>query len=286
MRVHLIDGSGYVFRAFYALPPLARSDGQAVNALYGYCGMLGSLIRETCTHMAVIMDGGRSGRQEIDPSYKANRAPKPPELTSQLALIQDATAAYGVASVKVAGIEADDVIATYARQISEAGSECVIYSADKDLMQLLALPGVSIYDPLKKQWVTEQVCLDRIGVTPSQVIDYLSIVGDTADNIPGMPGIGAKTAVALIQRFGSLDEVIRIAERAPSLLPCTKAYQSRVVAGINSALKSRDLVRLQHVENLPPVDGLRFVGPDKATLRAYLNSMEFNLYAHELDKAA
>lgn len=286
MRVHLIDGSGYVFRAFYALPPLARSDGQAVNALYGYCGMLGSLVRETCTHMAVIMDGGRSGRQEIDPAYKANRPPKPPELTSQLALIQDATAAYGVASVKAPGIEADDVIATYARTISESGGECVIYSADKDLMQLLTLPGVSIYDPLKKQWVTEDVCIERIGVKPHQVTDYLSIVGDSADNIPGIPKVGKETAKALINAHGDLNNILRLAECAPSLLACSKAFQTRVANGVESALKSRNLVRLQYVDNLPPVDGLRFVGPDKSTLRAYLNSMEFNLYAHELDRAA
>ncbi len=283
MKVHLIDGSGYVFRAFYALPPLTRSDGTAINAVYGYCQMLWDLVRERdCTHMAVIMDGGRSGREAIDANYKANRKPKPDELIAQLRMIEDATASFGVATVKIAGTEADDVIATYARQIAAQGGEAVVYSMDKDLLPLLTHDGVGIYDPLKKQIVTPAVCAERLGVTPDQVRDYLALVGDASDNIPGVPSIGAKTAAQLLQVHGDLDAILALAASDPRLLSCKPAQASKIADNREAAMISRKLVTLQTIDGLPEIDMLACIDPDPARVRAYLTEMEFNALAADV----
>lgn len=285
MKAHIIDGSGYVFRAYYALPPLTRSDGTPINAVYGYCQMLWELVRaRDCTHMAVIMDGGRSGREIIDAGYKANRKPKPDELIAQLRMIEDATAAFGVATVKIAGKEADDVIATYAQQIAAGGGQATIYSQDKDLLPLLTHDGVGIYDPLKKQVVTSAVCADRLGVTPDQVRDYLALVGDASDNIPGVPGIGAKTAAQLLQVHGDLDAILALAASDPRLLSCKPAQQQKIADNTDAARVSRDLVTLQSVDDLPELDTIACRDPDHERLRAYLLKMEFNGLAGEIDQ--
>ena len=279
MRVKLIDASGYVFRAYYALPPLVRpSDNLPVNALYGYCNMLWSLVQEgECTHMAVILDGGRSGRDEIDPAYKANRKPKPEELITQLRLVEDATASFGIPTVKIDGMEADDVIATYARTIGATGGEALICSSDKDLMQLLTEPNVGIYDPLKKQVVTDEVCIEKMGVEPHQVADYLALVGDAADNIPGVNGIGPKAAAYLLQTHGDLESILAVAERSHHTLGLKPAQAGKLAHPDSHAAArlSRRLVELKMIDGLPDVDLLTYSEPDPERLRAYLREMEF-----------
>lgn len=283
MKLHLIDGSGYIHRAFHALPPLTKADGTAVGALYGYCQMLNSLVEDGgYTHIAVVLDGGHSGRKDIDPDYKATRKEKAPELVAQLLAMPDATASYGVTSVKIAGYEADDVIATMAKRFAADGGDVVVYSSDKDLMQLLAEPGVGMYDPLKKQFVDEEVCRNRLGVAPHKVRDYLALVGDSADNIPGVAGIGAKGAAKLIQAHGSLHTILDIAASSPERLACRPKQAAALVSGADDALKSWALVGLQDVAGTPHHDDLAATPYDPIRLHAFLRDMEFNLMAHEL----
>lgn len=284
MHLHLIDGSGYIYRAFYALPPLARPrDNAPVGALYGWCEMLRRMVDAGgCTHRMVVLDGGRSGRNEIDPAYKAQRPPRPPELIAQLAGMEDSIAAWGIHAVRAAGYEADDVIATYARLVAEIGGDVTIHSSDKDLLPLLNIPGVSIYDPLKKQVVTPDVCRERMGVDPHQVTDLLALHGDSSDNIPGVPGIGKKTAADLLRAHGSLEDILRLAIDAPHTLACTPARRAAIASNLDAARKSLALVQLQHVDGLPDIDLAEARMPDRAALVAYLTDMEFNVMAAEI----
>jgi DNA polymerase-1 len=203
-HLYLIDGSGYIFRAYHALPPLTRkSDGLPVGAVQGFCNMLWKLLKETKagekpTHLAVIFDhSSKSFRNEIYPQYKAQRPEPPADLRPQFGLIRQATRAFNVACVEQANYEADDLIATYARQAVEAGATCRIVSSDKDLMQLIR-PGVALYDTMKDREVGEPEVLEKFGVTPDKVIDIQALAGDSVDNVPGVPGIGVKTAAQLI----------------------------------------------------------------------------------------
>jgi DNA polymerase-1 len=288
MHVHLIDGSGYIYRAFYGLPPLTRpSDGMAVHAIYGYCKMLTAIIDEHAPqHMAVIMDGGRSGRTDIDPEYKANRKPRPPELIAQIDIMAKASIVHGVPSIKIDGMEADDVIASYARIISDQGGEVTIHTSDKDLMQLLTLPNVRMYDHLKKQDVTHETCVARLGVAPDQVLDYLALVGDASDNIPGVPGIGAKTAASLLQIHMTLDAIVELAQSQPAMLACKPAQAAKIAANIDLAIKSRDLAALRTVDDLPTVDGLAFFGLPYDQLIPFCETYEFAEMASRYREAA
>lgn len=286
MRLHLIDGSGYIYRAYYGLPPLTRSDGLPVGAIYGYCEMLRRLIEaRTCTHMAVILDGGRSGRQAIDPDYKTTRPPRPVDLERQLEHVVDAAAAFGVPSVRADGWEADDVIATYARQSASGGGSVTIVSSDKDLLQLLTEPGVAIYDPspTKRQFVDAAACVQRMGVPPHQVADLLALMGDASDNIPGVPSIGAKTAAALLREHGTLAEILRLASTDPMALRGVKSVQrAALTQHIEAAEVSRRLVELQHVPDLPDVGTFRCRDVDPGQLLAWLHTMEFAVLAQEI----
>lgn len=286
MKLCLIDASGYIFRAFHTRPPMVKSDGTPVGAIYGYCEMLRDLLRNNdATHMAVILDAGRSGREQIDPAYKGNRPPKPPELITQLGMLADATASHGIAVVKMDGMEADDVIATYALQAVRMGGDVVIYSSDKDLMQLLTA-GVAIYDPLKDKHVDSDVCRERIGVYPHHVMDYLALVGDTSDNIPGVPGVGAKSAPKLLQEHGDLDTILMLAENDPTILRCTAKQRESLRVNSSLALRSRDLVRLKMVDGCPEIDALEWSEPDPVRLGAYLREMEFAVLARDLEQMA
>lgn len=284
MKLCLIDASGYIFRAFYTRPPMVKSDGTPVGAIYGYCEMLRDLLRKNdATHMAVVLDAGRSGREQIDPNYKGNRTAKPPELITQLGMLADATASHGIATVKMDGMEADDVIATYALQSVRMGGEAVIYSSDKDLMQLLTA-GVAIYDPLKNQHVDSDVCRERMGVYPHQVLDYLSIVGDASDNIPGVPSIGAKGAATLLRAHGDLDTILMLAEHDPVIMSCTAKQRESLRTNAALAHKSRELARLKIVEGCPDLDDLEWSQPDPVRLGAYLREMEFAILARDLEQ--
>ncbi|MDH5749473.1 MAG: DNA polymerase I, partial [Rhodospirillales bacterium] len=190
----LIDGSGFLFRAFYGLPPMNRPDGTPVNAVYGFTTMLMKLIEDTdADHIAVIFDAGRKTfRNDIYPEYKANRGEPPEELIPQFPLVRDATRALNVACVEMAGYEADDLIATYARLAKEQGAEVSIVSSDKDLMQLVD-DRVTMLDAMKNKVIGPDEVVDKFGVGPDRVVDVQSLAGDSTDNIPGVPGIGIKT---------------------------------------------------------------------------------------------
>ena len=205
-HVYLIDASGYVFRAYHALPPLTRpSDGLPVGAVHGFCGMLWKLLRETGeldppTHIAAIFDlSEHTFRNELYSDYKANRSEAPDDLIPQFPLIRDAVHAFNVACIEKRGYEADDLIATYAREAAEAGAEVTIVSSDKDLMQLVR-PGVRMYDTMKNKVIGEAEVMERFGVPPSKVVEVQSLIGDSTDNVPGVPGIGVKTAALAHQR--------------------------------------------------------------------------------------
>src|SRR5271170_5387315 len=203
-----MDGSGFIFRAFHALPPLNRADGTPVNAVLGFCNMLLKTIDETdADHIAVIFDAGsQTFRNRLYDAYKAQRPPPPPELIPQFALVRDATAAFGVPSVELDDWEADDLIATYARVARECGMQVTIVSSDKDLMQLIR-PGVAMLDPMKGKTIGPAEVLEKFGVTPEKVIEVQALMGDSVDNVPGVPGIGPKGAAELIQAYGDLESV-------------------------------------------------------------------------------
>ncbi|HEV8390185.1 MAG TPA: DNA polymerase I [Dongiaceae bacterium] len=209
-HVYLVDGSGYIFRAFHALPPLTRSDGTHVNAVLGFTNMLLKLLEETdADHIGVIFDAGRTSfRNEIYAEYKANRPEAPPELIPQFPLVRDATRAANVASIEMEGYEADDIIATYACRAVEAGAEVTIVSSDKDLMQLVN-DKVRMFDPMKNKPISFPEVQEKFGVTPDKVIDIQALAGDSTDNVPGVPGIGVKTAAELINTYGSLEELLK-----------------------------------------------------------------------------
>src|SRR5918994_1679949 len=194
-HVYLIDGSGYIFRAYHALPPLTRpSDGLPVGAVHGFCGMLWKLLRETGelappTHLAVIFDySAKTFRSDLFDGYKANRAEPPDDLIPQFPLVRDAVRAFNVACIEREGYEADDIIATYALQAGEAGAEVTIVSSDKDLMQLVR-PGIRMYDTMKNKRIEEAEVQERFGVPPSKVVEVQALIGDSSDNVPGVPGI-------------------------------------------------------------------------------------------------
>ena len=212
-RVYLIDGSGYIFRAYHALPPLSRSDGTPTGAVAGFCNMLVKLMDEVvgsgdAGHLAVVFDKGRTSfRNDIYPDYKANRPPAPEDLVSQFGLIREATRAFNVACIEIESFEADDVIATYARIAREAGFEVVIVSSDKDMMQLVG-DGVSMLDPIRSRPIGAAEVGEKFGVGPDKVIEVQALAGDPTDNVPGVPGIGIKTAAELINTYGDVETLL------------------------------------------------------------------------------
>ena len=205
----LVDGSGFIFRAYHALPPLTRRDGTPVGAVMGFCNMLLKLLLDhPHAKIAVVFDTSRQTfRSEIYPAYKANRPPPPEDLIPQFALIREATRAYGLPSLELDGFEADDLIATYARLGVESGIGVTVVSSDKDLMQLVR-DGVRLMDPIKQTIIGPAEVIEKFGVPPDKVIDVQSLAGDSIDNVPGVPGIGVKTAAQLITEYGSLEELL------------------------------------------------------------------------------
>jgi len=279
-RLYLIDGSGFIFRAYHALPPLTRkSDGLPVGAVAGFCNMLHKMLMGFGTggptHLAVIFDySGKSFRNEIYPDYKAHRPPAPEDLVPQFPLIREAVVAFGIPSVEMEGYEADDLIATYARQAAEAGATVTIVSSDKDLMQLVG-GGVEMLDPMKNTEIGPYEVREKFGVGPESVVDVQALAGDSVDNVPGAPGIGVKTAAALIGEYGDLDTLLACAEeikqpkRRQTLIE--KAEQIRL---------SRELVRLEN--DVPVKETLAefLVGePDPDALLGFLARMEFRTLA-------
>src|SRR5512144_1385693 len=192
-HVYLVDGSGYIFRAFHALPPLTRpSDGLPVGAVHGFCAMLWKLLQDSRrssgpTHLAVIFDySAKTFRSDLFDGYKANRPEPPGDLIPQFPLVRDAVRAFNVACIEMEGYEADDLIATYAREATEVGADVTIVSSDKDLMQIVQ-PGVIMYDTMKNKRIEEAEVIERFGVPPSKVVEVQALIGDSSDNVPGVP---------------------------------------------------------------------------------------------------
>ena len=209
-NLYLIDGSGYLFRAYHGLPPMNRPDGTPINAVFGFCRMLVAdlLDNPEIDHIAMILDAGSvTFRNKIYDKYKANRPEPPEDLIPQFPLIREAARAFNVTVCELDGYEADDLIATYARMALEAGGTCTIVSSDKDLMQLVR-PGVELMDPIKKVKLGPEAVFEKFGVTPDKVVDVQALAGDSTDNVPGAPGIGVKTAAQLINEYGSLEALL------------------------------------------------------------------------------
>jgi DNA polymerase-1 len=240
-HVYLIDGSGYIFRAFHALPPLTRSDGTPVNAVLGFSNMLLKLIEDSdAEYIAVIFDAGRKTfRNEIYAEYKAHRPEAPPELIPQFALIREATRAFNVPAIEMPGFEADDLLATYATQAAAQGHEVTIVSSDKDLMQLVS-DHIALYDPMKNRKIGRAEVIEKFGVGPEKVIDIQSLAGDSSDNVPGVPGIGLKTAAELITTYGDLDTLLA---RAAEIKQPKR--RENLLGNAEMARISRDLVTLK-----------------------------------------
>ncbi len=240
-HVYLVDGSGYIFRAFHALPPLTRPDGTPINAVLGFTNMLMKLLDDTdADHIAVIFDAARRNfRNDIYPDYKGTRPDTPPELIPQFALIHEATRAFNVPAIQMEGYEADDLIATYAEHAVAAGAEVTVVSSDKDLMQLVT-DKVRLYDPMKNRPIGKDQVLEKFGVPPDKVVDVQSLAGDSTDNVPGVPGIGIKTAAELINLYGDLDTLLA---RAAEIKQPKR--RENLLANTELAKISRELVRLK-----------------------------------------
>ena len=268
----LVDGSGFIFRAFHALPPMTSPEGVPVNAVYGFTTMLARLLREHAgTHLAVLFDASRQTfRSEIYPQYKAHRPDPPEDLRPQFSLIRDATQAFGVPGIELPGWEADDLIASYATAIRAAGRTCTIVSSDKDLMQLVG-PGVSMLDPIRQTPIGPAEVEAKFGVPPDKVAEVQALMGDPTDNVPGVPGIGPKTASALINEYGTLDKVLA---SAPDMKKSKR--RDMLVEHAQAALVSLKLVTLARDIPLPvPLEELATREPDTAVLAEWLALMGF-----------
>ncbi|MBO1325445.1 DNA polymerase I [Acetobacter sp. TBRC 12305] len=268
----LVDGSGFIFRAFHALPPMTNPDGVPVNAVYGFTNMLARLLRDhTGTHLAVLFDASRQTfRSEIYPQYKAHRPEPPEDLRPQFSLIREATQAFGVPGIELPGWEADDLIASYATAIRAAGGTCTIISSDKDLMQLVG-PGVCMLDPIRQTPIGPAEVEAKFGVPPEKVVDVQALMGDPTDNVPGVPGIGPKTASALVGEFGTLEAVL---QAAPEMKKSKR--RDMLIEHAQAARISMQLVTLARDVPLPvPLEDLPTREPDMLVLAEWLDRMGF-----------
>ncbi|MDD3181771.1 MAG: DNA polymerase I [Alphaproteobacteria bacterium] len=270
--LYLIDGSGFIFRAFHALPPMTRSDGTPVNAVYGFCNMLQKLLLDlNATHVAVIFDAARKTfRNDIYSEYKAHRPPPPPELIPQFPLIREATRAFGVPALEALNYEADDLIAAYAAKAANEKRLVRVVSADKDLMQLIR-PYVELFDPMKNTPIGEAEVLAKFGVAPNKVVDVQALAGDSTDNVPGVPGIGVKTAAQLIGEYGDLETLLARASEIKQPKRREALIQNAELARI-----SKRLVALDDQAPLPiPVEDIRVEPDHRAELYAFLEEQGF-----------
>jgi DNA polymerase-1 len=287
-RLYLVDGSGYIFRAYHALPPLTRkTDGLPVGAVAGFCNMLWKLLvdmkaaPDAPTHLAVVFDHSeKTFRTDLYPGYKAHRPPPPEDLVPQFPLVREATRAFGVPALELPGYEADDLIAAYACHVRDQGGEVVIVSSDKDLMQLVG-ERVSMLDTMKNLRIGPAQVMEKFGVPPEKVVDVQALCGDSVDNVPGAPGIGVKTAAALINEYGDLDAVLARA----SEIKQDKRRQTLIDFADQIRL-SRQLVRLDCETPLPtPLDELAVDDPEPKVLADFLETMEFRTLARRVSDA-
>lgn len=289
-HLFLVDGSGYIFRAYHALPPLTRkSDGTPVGAVSGFCNMLWKLVQEardtsvgvTPTHFAVIFDySSQTFRNEMYSEYKANRTAPPEDLVPQFGLIRQATIAFDLPCIEMQGFEADDLIATYTNQALAAGADVTIISSDKDLMQLVS-DRVTLYDTMKDKRLGIADVIEKWGVPPEMMIDLQSLTGDTADNVPGVPGIGPKTAATLLEQFGDVESLIARAGEIKQ----DKRRQS-IIDNVDNIRLSRQLVTLkQDVPLAVPLEALHMDKPNGPKLVAFLKAMEFTSLTRRVAEA-
>src|ERR1700747_1986574 len=277
-HVFLVDGSSYIFRAYHALPPLNRkSDGLQVNAVLGFCNMLWKLLRDMPpdnrpTHLAIVFDKSEvTFRNKLYADYKAHRPPAPDDLIPQFPMIREAVRAFDLPCLEQSGFEADDLIATYARLACERGAATTIVSSDKDLMQLVT-DKVTMFDTMKDKRIGIAELSEKFGVPPAKVVEVQALAGDSTDNVPGVPGIGVKTAAQLIVEYGDLDAL---------LFRATEIKQPKrreaLIENAEKARVSRKLVLLDDKVKLDvPLDDLAVQEPDARKLIAFLKAMEFS----------
>ncbi len=278
---YLIDGSGYIFRAYYALPPLSRkSDGLPTGAVAGFCNMLFKLLEDAKssdnkskpTHFAVIFDSARKNfRNEIYSEYKANRSDAPDDLIPQFDYIRKSVEAFNLPSIELINYEADDLIATYSEQIIKKGGDVTIVSSDKDLMQLYK-KNIRIYDPMKNKFINEEDIQKKFGVKADKVIDVQSLAGDSSDNVPGVPGIGIKTAAELINEYGTLENLLSNSKNIKQ-----NKRRETLIENKQKAMISKKLVTLK--KDVPvkvPYSDFVLKQIDKKKLYNFLRDMEFN----------
>ncbi len=271
-HVYLVDGSGFIFRAFHALPPMTRDDGTPINAVYGFCNMLMKLIDSTdADRIAIIFDAARATfRNDIYEAYKANREEPPEELRPQFEIVREAARAFGLPAIQLEGFEADDLIATFARQGIEAGADVTIVSSDKDLMQLVT-DKVSMMDPMKMIDIGPDQVMEKFGVPPNKVVDVQALAGDSVDNVPGVPGIGVKTAALLINEYGDLETLLMRAEEIKQ-----PKRRQNLIEFADQARISRRLVELDAAAPVTEtIDDFRVKAPDPETLLGFLKDQTF-----------
>jgi len=278
---YLIDGSGYIFRAYYALPPLSRkSDGMPTGAVNGFCNMLFKLLEDSKssdnnykpTHFAVIFDSARKNfRNEIYSDYKANRSDAPDDLIPQFELIRKSVKAFNLPSIELINYEADDLIATYAEKILNQGAKVTIVSSDKDLMQLYK-KNIRIYDPMKNKFISNEDINNKFGVNPDKVIDVQALAGDSSDNVPGVPGIGVKTAADLINQFGNLENLLKNTNKIKQ-----NKRRETLIQNKDKAIISKKLVTLKNdVPVKDKISDFKLKEVDRNKLYNFLREMEFN----------
>src|ERR1700678_2136293 len=276
-HVFLVDGSSYIFRAYHALPPLTRkSDGLRRNGVYGFCNMLWKLLRdmtpeERPTHLAIVFDKSeKTFRNALYPDYKAHRPDAPADLIPQFGLIREAVRAFDLPCLEQIGFEADDLIATYAREAGERGATTTIVSSDKDLMQLVT-DRVTMDDTMKDRRIGIPEVIEKFGVPPAKVVEVQALAGDSTDNVPGVPGIGIRTAAQLIVEYGDLEPLLL---RAGSIKQPKR--REALIENAEKARISRQLVLLDDKVKLDvPLDDLAVQEPDARKLIAFLKAMEF-----------
>src|SRR6201984_3464296 len=276
-HLFLVDGSSYIFRAYHALPPINRkSDGLQLNAVFGFCNMLWKLLRDMKpedkpTHLAVVFDlSEQTFRTEMYPDYKAHRPDPPDDLKPQFGLIRQAVHAFDLPGLEQKGLEADDLIATYVRQACDAGATATIVSSDKDLMQLVN-DCVVMFDTMKDKKIGRAEVIEKFGVPPEKVIEVQSLIGDSTDNVPGVPGIGVKTAAQLIGEYGDLETLLARAGEIKQ-----EKRRQALIENAEQARLSKKLVTLDdHVALEVPLADLAVHEPDYKRLVAFLKAMEF-----------
>ncbi|MFN3387682.1 MAG: DNA polymerase I [Allosphingosinicella sp.] len=287
-HLYLVDGSSYIFRAYHRLPPLTNRHGLNVGAVYGYTTMLWKLAEslhkaDGPTHLAVIFDAGsKTFRNDVYSEYKANRPPPPADLVPQFPLIRDATRAFSLPCIEEDGLEADDIIACYSKAALEAGWKVTIVSSDKDLMQLIEDGKLDLYDTMNDRRLGRDYVQEKFGVGPEKLGDVLALMGDSVDNIPGVPGIGPKTASQLIQEYGDLETVLASAEqiKKPKL-------RQNLIEHAEAARLSRHLVTLVCDSPLPePLESLEMKGIPDGPLREFLEEQGFKALLSRLDGAS